>query len=128
MREPVVGYWGKDGESSSVIVLYLGTSRENLVEEHNALCGICCSAVGRGEAMECLVCQDEDLKENLLAYREQVELYEEGGHMIMFMRPSDQLGSSVLDGLQRQYHFVQYILSSIEPCFSLLAWLLPNLA
>ena len=56
--------------------------------------------VGRGEAMECLICQDEDLKENLLAYREPVKLYEERGHMVMFVGPSDQLGISVLDGVK----------------------------
>ena len=58
------------------------------------------SDVGRGESMQCLVCQDEDLKENPLAYREPVELYEERGHMVMFVRPSSQLGSSVLDRLK----------------------------
>ena len=56
--------------------------------------------VGRGQAMECLICQEEDLKENPLAYRQPVELYEERGHMVMFARPSDQLGSSILDGLK----------------------------
>ena len=58
------------------------------------------SDVGRGDAMECLVCQDGDLKENPLVYREPVELYEERSHMVMFARPSDQFGSSVLDGLK----------------------------
>ena len=50
--------------------------------------------------MECLVCQDEDLKEYPLVYREPVELYEERGHMVIFARPSDQLGSMVLNGLK----------------------------
>ena len=58
------------------------------------------SDVGRGEAMECLVCQDEDLEEDLLAYREPVELYKEWGYMIVFPRPSDQLGSGVLERLK----------------------------
>ena len=35
------------------------------------------SDLGRGETMECLICQDEDLKENPSVYREAVELYEE---------------------------------------------------
>ena len=35
-----------------------------------------------------------------MAYREPVELYKERDYMVMFARPSDQLGSSVLNGLK----------------------------
>ena len=85
MRESVVGQWYKDGESSGTI------GGGTILSDFKGSDG------GRGGAMECLVCQDEDLKENPLVYREPVEFNEERGHMVMFVRPSDQLGSSVLD-------------------------------
>ena len=50
--------------------------------------------------MECLVCQNKDLKEDLYAYREPMELFKERGYMVVFVRPSDQLGSNILDRLK----------------------------
>ncbi len=43
--------------------------------------------------MECLVCQNKDHEEDPM------ELNKERGYMVMFARLSDQLGSSILDGL-----------------------------
>ena len=56
------------------------------------------SDVGRGKTMDCLVYQNKDVKEDPLMYRESVDVYNVRGDMVMFVRPSDQLGSCILDG------------------------------
>ena len=49
--------------------------------------------------MEGFISQNRDLEKDMLTYRKPVELFEEWGNMIILARPSDEFGSSVLDGL-----------------------------
>ena len=43
---------------------------------------------------------NKDLEENLLTYREPVELFKEKGYMVILAGLGDQLGCSILDGLK----------------------------